>query len=150
MEKTHDRIDLACEQLDCALELFLSQRSYVSALTLAGASEEILGKALGQIGSETTLEATFHLVEPTQTLISGRSYTSKEYRDEKNRVRNAVKHMRDSSVRTIDADLEDEALWMIVRACDNYQRLNFPETKRMAEFEEWFHKNILGIEAYDV
>ena len=150
MEKTHDRIDLACEQLDCALELFLSQRSYVSALTLAGASEEILGKALCQIGSATTLVATFRLVEPTQTLISGRSYTSKEFQNEKNRVRNAVKHMRDSSELTIVADLEAEALWMIVRACDNYQRLDFPETERMAEFEEWFYKNILGIEAYDV
>ena len=145
MEKTHDRIDLACEQLDCALELFLSQRSHVSALTLAGASEEILGQALRHIGSATTLDATFPLVEPTQTLISGRSYTSKEFRNEKNRVRNAAKHMRDPSQQTIDADLEDEALWMIVRTCDNYRRLNFPETERMAKFEEWFYKNILGL-----
>ncbi len=150
MKQTYDRIDLACEQLDCALELFLSQRSHVSALTLGGASEEILGQALRQIGSATTLDAMFPLVEPTQTLISGRSYTSKEYRNEKNRVRNAAKHMRNTSQRTIDADLEDEALWLIVRACDNYRRLNFPETERMAEFEEWFHKNVLGIEAYDV
>jgi hypothetical protein len=46
-KQSYQRIDLATEQLDVALELFLSRRSFVSALTLAGAAEEILGKALG-------------------------------------------------------------------------------------------------------
>lgn len=44
LQKT--RINLGIEQLDVALELFLEERSYVAALTLAGAAEEILGKAL--------------------------------------------------------------------------------------------------------
>lgn len=40
------QIDLAIEQLDVALELFLEGRGIVSALPLTGAAEEIFGKAL--------------------------------------------------------------------------------------------------------
>ena len=43
-EQTYERIELAKEHLDLALDLFLSKRSMVSALTLAGAAEEILGR----------------------------------------------------------------------------------------------------------
>jgi hypothetical protein len=45
-DQTYNRVDLAAEQLDVALSLFLENQSLVSALTLAGAAEEILGKAL--------------------------------------------------------------------------------------------------------
>jgi len=46
---TFDRLQLAVEQLDVAIELFRSGRSDVAALTLAGAAEEILGKMLTRI-----------------------------------------------------------------------------------------------------
>ena len=43
------------------------------------------------------------------------------------------------------ADLEDEALWMLVRACDNHKRLDLEATPRMAEFDDWFYENVVGI-----
>jgi len=44
MEFELTKIDAAVEQLDWAIRLFLDQKAYVPAITLAGAAEEILGK----------------------------------------------------------------------------------------------------------
>ena len=144
-EASYRRIDLALEQLDVALELFLSKRSMVSALTLAGAAEEILGKTLKLNGRKTTLEFEHSAIEQVETFLRRQPFTWKDFIDEKNRVRNAAKHIGEESGAEIIADLEDEALWMLVRACDNHKRLDLPATSRMAEFEDWFYENVVGI-----
>lgn len=144
-EQTHQRIALAQEQLDVALELFLLKRSMVSALTLAGAAEEILGKALQHRGKKTTLEYEHSVIEPVEKFLRRQPFLWKDFIDEKNRVRNAAKHMGAQSDTQVVADLEDEALWMLVRACDNHKRLDLEATPRMAEFDDWFYENVVGI-----
>lgn len=144
-EATYQRVELALEQLDVALELFLSKRSMVSALTLAGAAEEILGKALKLKGKRTTLEFEHSAIEQVETFLRRQPFLWKDFINEKNRVRNAAKHMGEKSAAEIVADLEDEALWMLVRACDNHKRLDLPPTSRMAEFDDWFYENVVGI-----
>ena len=42
----HNKIQIAIQQLEDAVELFLDKHSYGSATTLSGAAEEILGKEL--------------------------------------------------------------------------------------------------------
>ncbi len=148
-EQTYERIELAKEQLEIALEMFLKRRSFVSALTLAGAAEEILGKALIQRGEKTTLQHECPLIEPVESLFRKTKYGWGEFIEKKNRARNAAKHMKDKSEATITADLEDEALWMIVRACDNHTRLGLELTPLMYEFENWFYTNVVGLE-YEV
>jgi hypothetical protein len=143
---THQRIDLAVEQLDVALELFLSKRSFVSALTLAGAAEEILGKNISHRGKETSLEHEYSLIAPVQELLRRQEYKRADFFREKNRVRNAAKHMDKAMEPDVVADLEDEALWMIVRAYENYRRLGLDPTPRMKEFDDWFWKNVVGAE----
>jgi hypothetical protein len=59
-------------------------------------------------------------------------------------VRNAAKHMGAQTDTEIVADLEDVALWMLVRACDNHKRLDLDATVRMAEFDNWLNKNVVG------
>jgi hypothetical protein len=143
--RTLELIELAQEQLDVALGLFLSKRSFVSALTLAGAAEEIFGKALKFRGKKTALEYEYSVSAPVEEFLRRRSFTLKDLIDEKNRVRNAAKHMRDGSEAEVVADLEDEALWMLVRACENHKRLDFQSTPRMREFDDWFHEHVVGI-----
>ena len=48
-DQTNNKLDLATEQLDDAISLFLEEQ-FVSALVLAGAAEEIFGKALSDSG----------------------------------------------------------------------------------------------------
>ena len=144
-EQTHQRIELAQEQLDVALELFLSKRSLISALTLAGAAEEILGRALKFRGKKTALEYEHSVVAPVEEFLRGKPFALKDLINEKNRVRNAAKHMGAQSETQVVADLEDEGLWMLVRACENYKRLDLEATPRMVEFDDWFHQNVAGI-----
>lgn len=144
-EKTHQRISLAQEQLDVALEFFLSKRSMVSALTLAGAAEEILGRALQQCGKKTTLQYEHSVIEPVESFLRRQPFLWKDFIDERNRVRNAAKHMGAQSDTQVVADLEDEALWMLVRACDNHKRLDLEATPLMTEFDNWFYENVAGI-----
>jgi hypothetical protein len=47
MQSELTKIDVAVDQLDWAIRLFLDHRAYVAAITLAGAAEEILGRAVG-------------------------------------------------------------------------------------------------------
>jgi len=63
----------------------------------------------------------------------------------KNRVRNAIKHLSKNDDLWFDADIKDEALWMLVRAVGNYSRLGFTPTKLMHEFDGWFYENIVGL-----
>jgi hypothetical protein len=39
-------------------------------------------------------------------------------------------------------DPEYAAIWAIVRACDNSNRLGLPRTARMLEFDNWFYENV--------
>lgn len=143
---SYQRIDLAREQLDVALEIFLSRKSHVSALTLAGAAEEIFGKTLTQCGEKTTLQHEHSIIAPVEELLRHKPFNWKEFIAEKNRVRNAAKHMNDETESFVMADIEDEALWLIVRACDNYRRLGLEPTLVMLEFDNWFFENIVGLE----
>ena len=52
-----------------ALDLFLAERSYVSALTLAGAAEEIFGKALTHQGKEHSLGYKFDGIAPVHEAL---------------------------------------------------------------------------------
>ncbi len=145
-EEIHNKVDLAIEQMQTALALFLEGRSYASALTLAGAAEEILGMALKIKNIENSLQESYRTHnDPDLKWLNPQKTWAEFTTKEKNRVRNALKHVSDANDLTFKADIEDEALWMLVRATDNYERLGFAPTKRMHEFEEWFYANIVGI-----
>lgn len=143
--ETHNRIDLAVEQLDVALGLFLEQRSYVAALTLAGAAEEILGKALQFKGAENIVQYRFKALAPVHDVFHREPLVWKDFVNDENHPRNSAKHFDSPTKPTVDLDLENAALWMLVRACANFDRLNLPRTERMHEFNDWFFENVVGI-----
>ncbi len=144
-EQPHNRIDLAVEQLDVALCLFLEKNSYVSALTLAGAAEEIFGKALSHQKKQTVLQYKYEVVEPVHKLLYRKPLPWTEYIADENRARNAAKHMATPNDSLLIIDLEGAALWMLVRACHNFDRLDLPRTARMIEFENWFYEHVVGV-----
>jgi homogentisate 1,2-dioxygenase len=145
-EQIYQRIDLAKEQLGVALELFLSRRSMVSAITLAGVAEEILGKALKLASEENNLTWEYKVTAPVEEQLRRKPYEWKEFTNQRNRARNAAKHMDEELESCLAVDLEDEAIRMLVRACDNYNRLGFPTTPEMSAFDEWFWINVVGID----
>lgn len=144
-EKTHKRVDLAIEQLDMALELFLSEQSYAAALTLAGAAEDILGKALSLRGQDDALRYKYDVLDSTHQKLHGKKLEWSKFSDGENHARNALKHMRSLSEDTVTTDLKEAALWMLVRAGANYRALDFPRTDRMDSFDNWFYEHVVGV-----
>src|SRR5579859_5424988 len=89
------KLAIAEHQLDRALRLFLDDRDYVSAITLAGASEEILGKLLEKGGRKHSLQ---EFVEHCVTIghkVFGERWEEKHFRDIANHFRNGLKHITD-------------------------------------------------------
>lgn len=144
MENDYSRIDLACEQLETAIELFLSGRSIVSALTLSGAAEEILGKAIEIRSERNALKYEAEVIKQVHDLLHKKQFSWKDFLNGKNLARNAAKHMDSPNELVISVDLEEEAYKMIVRACENHRRLGLSSTENMQRFEEWFYAYIVG------
>ena len=72
-DTTSERTSLAAEQLDVAIEMFLASRSDVSALTLAGAAEEVLGQAVKLRGGENVLQEWFQVTSRPHRLLTGKT-----------------------------------------------------------------------------
>ncbi len=143
-ECTYLRVDLAKEQLEVALSLFLEKQSYAAAITLAGAAEEILGKELVRQKKQPVLEWKFTQMVVFHKLLHGEDLKSKKFFAEENRIRNDLKHFDENENSTLTTDLEDAACWMLVRACENAQRLEI-EIARFRDFDNWFYENVVGI-----
>lgn len=139
---THDQLALAAEQLDTAIELFLAEQSDVSALTLAGAAEEILGRALKVDGGVNALQQAYEAAALTHRYLHLKDLKQEEFAAGENYARNAAKHL--FSDRRMETDLRRAAMWMIVRACANHDRLGRERTDRMREFDVWFHEHEVG------
>jgi len=138
----YNKVDLAREQLDVAISLF-RKKKFASALTLAGAAEEILGKALSHRGQLNSLELKYETLEPILTM---RRKTKEDFIRDENRALIAVTHMESASEPSVTLHLEEAALSMIVRACENSDLLGLPHTARMREFENYFYEHVVGVE----
>jgi hypothetical protein len=70
-----------------------------------------------------------------------------DFADRENHARNAAKHMGTAGETTVTVDFEEAALWMIVRAIDNHERLGGSRTAKMMEFGAWFYEHVVGIQS---
>ena len=137
---TLSNLDIAERQLERSIELFLDRKDFVSALTLAGAAEEILGKLLKAQDKKHWLE------EITGAALKALGYRKSDMETPSanqarkgivalaNRSRNSLKHYNDDGSITLEIDVE--AADMIDRAVSNYWKLTQRETGAMGRFRE--------------
>ena len=140
-DQTYDKIDLATKQLDDAISLFL-KRHFVSALTLAGAAEDILASALSHRGQQNSLDSKYEVLEPILTM---QHQTKEDFIRDENRALIAVTHMESASDTSVTLDLEEAAYSTIVRACHNYDLLDLPPTAKIRRFQGWFDEHVIGL-----
>lgn len=122
-----EKEDIALDQLHCAIELFLAGR-FIPAITLAGAAEEIFGKAVSR--GRNSLDVIVRFITSTGRSASR---TEKQIKDACNRVRNCLKH---GAQGTIELNPKLEAYLLIARSIENYQRLGKPKSELMRQFGE--------------
>ena len=143
-EAIYDRIALAKEQLETALDLFLDQRNYSAAVTLAGAAEEIFGGALTIKGGKSALDSSYESMDEFHRMIHGKTLDKKSFVSQENIARDALKHLQESKGPTITVDLQAAACWMLVRALKNGRVLGL-EFERFRDFDNWFYENVVGV-----
>ena len=123
--------DIGCCQLESAIELFFAEK-YVSALTLAVAAEEVLGRLVeSRCNTPNASERYIGLIQdigrlrlfpeddPAETEISRKGAHLML-----NFARNSVKHWNsESDAYESDLDFKEAAKDMLDRACSNYSDL---------------------------
>jgi hypothetical protein len=142
--QTYSRLDLAKEQIEIAIYLFLDLKSYASALTLAGAAEEVIGAELKRRGQQNFLDWKYENVADIHRKLHREELPRKKFIAEENHVRDALKHFDRTDEPDITCDLQDVSLWMIVRACENAKRTGL-DIARFDEFNNWFYEYVVGI-----
>jgi hypothetical protein len=128
-------IDAAVEQLDWAMRLFLDHQAFIPAITLAGAAEELLGKAVG--------DRTVH--GPLKKKLAS-DYSMPEgaiVKDHLNKARNLLKHgdSRLPATKKVCLELEEEALQLIARALTNLSSYDFTQPPHGPRFWTWMSEN---------
>lgn len=142
-EESYKQVDLAARQLEMALNLFLDKICLSSSITLAGAAEEVFGRSAARTGTKPILEELYESAATIHRELYPKKLDKKVFIEEKNRARNALKHLQEDCDEAIVVDLEDAACWMLVRALDNARRAGI-QISRESEFDEWFYENIVG------
>jgi hypothetical protein len=133
-------LDIAHRQIERAIVIFLDDRDYISALTLAGAAEEILGKLLNREGKSHWLDE----ISSGALELLGFSKDEQDTTDAKqakkeiahlaNFYKNRCKHINAEEHMNFVTD--EKAAEMIDRAISNYFALTNRETGAMGRFKE--------------
>jgi len=134
------KVDIATSQLDTSIQLYIDKTDLVSAVTLAGAAEEILGNLIRAQGKTTALEEVLNRLCEMHKSAFEEEPDRKLYADLRNGIRNEFKHL--CSGKSLEINLDGEASQLINRAIDNYRKLFPGFYPRFKEFEqEWLRRH---------
>lgn len=137
MSNIVDKLEIADQMLESAIEEFLDKRRFHTALNSAGVAAELYAKAIRlQGGTESqrkVLDAAIELMNqwgvPDPSL--------KALKKIANHMKNGIKHFDSESDRYIELDAEEEAMYMIAEAMSNKEMLGREETSAMSRFSEF-------------
>jgi hypothetical protein len=125
---------IATAQLDTAIALYLKGDDLVSAITLAGAAEEILGKLALNAGAKSAFDETLDRLCGMYEAAFNEKSDRKAFVELRNRARNEFKHIGLQS--DVSVDLEREAVNMLRRAIDNYRKHDSAFRDIFRQFEQ--------------
>lgn len=140
VEVTLTNLEIAHQQLERAIDLFMGPKDYISALTLAGAAEEILGKLLNKRGQSHWLDEITSGALDALGFVDDDAYSSegkaarKEVANLANFYKNRCKHFSENDQISFPVDVK--AAEMIDRAISNYWDFTNRETGSMGRFRE--------------
>jgi hypothetical protein len=110
---------IALQQLFDSANLYRKGR-YCSALTLAGAAEEILGKIAKRRTGRNQLENEIEYLESVYRYFKIPIPPKRELVNQINRTKNELKHNDEGENLWVESDFENECVLLFVRAVKNY------------------------------
>lgn len=145
--KTYNRLDLAKNQLEAAIGLFVSGGDRFSTISLAGAADVTLSRLLITRGIENFTEYPLRLERERGSDPGSREEHGKEIND--TLFINHLKHMDDGDDGFIEMDPDECALAAILKALANFISLSGKQHDFVQAFTAWIHLN-LDPKKYDV
>lgn len=119
-EAEYDKLNIAREYLDMAMQLYIEERSYFCAIHLAGAAEELFGTHLPE--EERIFTMTWKAQRELHGILYGQEQTKKDSVRVVNQPKNAIKH-DDFDERTVTVDPIRAARSSIEDALINFDKL---------------------------
>ena len=138
MKHSASKIDIALIQLRTAVQLY-NKGNYISALTLAGASEEILGQIAKSKSGTNALNDDKVWTDQIADYFKKQRPALKKIANVRNRVKNEVKHNDTGNNDEIKHDFKFEAETFILAAKRNYELTigSMPNDKIIKSFWNW-------------
>lgn len=127
----YTKIEIAEHQLNQSLQLFLVDKDYISAITLAGASEEILGKLLEARNIENALENWVDTTLGFAKIFGVSELNRKQVISDANYSRDSLKHIKDGDSVLVT---KNDAIQILERAIQNYIQLTGHFSSNIIEF----------------
>lgn len=129
--KVYTKQEMAEIQLERAICLILDEQDLISAITLAGAAEEILGQLLKLEGKECVLDdISNEFVQPGK--ITNNTWKAGAFKHELNFFRNEMKHHNRGLERM---PIPFEAAYEIInRAIENFSRLTGRQSEQIKRY----------------
>lgn len=78
------------------------------------------------------------------TDLHGKALGTGAFTAAENRVSNALRHFDERDAPDFEADLEEAACWMLVRACENAHRLGLT-VQGFDAFNDWFYGHVVDV-----
>lgn len=128
-----NKLEIATSQLRHGISLVLEERELISAITLAGAAEEILGKLASQAGLIPALTRRTENARSLHKHLWKIDPGIKPFVQIKNKTRNELKHL--ASGTPIEISLEEEATRLLDRAVENYRLLHVRPASFIRDYE---------------
>ena len=114
-----EKKDIALQQLIDSANLYNKGR-YCSALTLAGAAEEILGKIAKKRTGKNQLEGEIEYLKSIYQYFNRPNPPKRELINRINKTKNELKHNDVGENLWVDSDFENECVLLFVKAVKNY------------------------------
>lgn len=133
------KVEIAKHQLESAIRAFEANDKLV-AITLAGASEEILGVLCKKAGKNKAIELIF-----SESLSTNQNLTLGQLVKSLNNSRNNLKHLNEDDIDPVEI-LEIDAQLMLWRAMFNWMKLGHPSSAIIKDFQKWLFENPLSMD----
>ena len=99
-----DKLEIADQMLESAIEEYIDKQRYFSAFNLAGVAEELYGKFIRINGGKDAQTSTIEAVERLNKIRGWIPIPGRELKKIANRPKNSVKHFDNNEDRFIEID----------------------------------------------
>lgn len=138
------KLAIAMEYLDTAAILWLHEINYFSSAHLAGAAEELAGKACRIEGMKGHFDELRMKVKKTLSTLNI-PHTEKEITEAVYGAKNAIKHMDSRNDASVNIDARKEATDYIIAAYRNFEKLGL-EGELSSAVKEVVEANAIHVE----